>query len=176
MRRSQKGSHTFLIQISTGRRYWMFVKIRASATLKTLDDLLRDIWLNDGHASEFQIGYEIYASDDWGGGAKDMSAKLKDVLEGGLRFKMDYDYGSTTTLRFVVVSDNKKDMTVMKKSAKVLIRNMSGNFKCHVCKSVATETYVDTSYGERFVCDKCSEKLDSNCVVFPIENTPRMGM
>lgn len=62
-----------------------------------------------GHLSAFDINgvsYEIAPQDDffWGTPAKSMNYKLKSVLEKGMTFGYEYDFGSTTELMITVVN------------------------------------------------------------------------
>ena len=91
------------------RDHWLFVEIKETATLKDLDQFLRDIWLECcGHLSAFDINgvsYDVAPGDDfWGEPAKSMNYKLKSVLEKGMTFDYEYDFGSTTELMITVVN------------------------------------------------------------------------
>ncbi|MCD7777568.1 MAG: plasmid pRiA4b ORF-3 family protein, partial [Clostridiales bacterium] len=84
--------------------HWLMVEITEEATLRVLDDFLRDIWLECcGHLSSFTINgisYEECPDDDfdWGPPSRSTNIKLKKVLREGITIKYDYDFGSTTSL------------------------------------------------------------------------------
>ena len=84
--------------------YWLIVEVSENATLKELDQFIRDIWVECcGHLSAFDIGgvsYELMPETDsfWGPPAKSMNYKLKDVLTVGQTITYEYDFGSTTEL------------------------------------------------------------------------------
>ena len=69
------------------RDYWLYVEIKETATLKDVDQFLRDIWVECcGHLSAFKIGgvsYDVMPQNDffWGGTRKSMNYKLKSVLK-----------------------------------------------------------------------------------------------
>ena len=68
------------------RDYWLYVEVKETATLKDVDQFLRDIWVECcGHLSAFYIdgiSYDVAPQDDffWGKPAKSMNCKLKSVL------------------------------------------------------------------------------------------------
>ena len=94
------------------RRSGSIIDIKANATLRELDDFLRNIWLECcGHLSSFEIGrwrYVAVMSDDFFGREPDersMNARLSASLPPvGSVFSYQYDYGSTTYLRLKVVA------------------------------------------------------------------------
>ena len=108
--RAPKSTKTFLLKVE-GRfqpEYWMFLEAPATATLLNLDGFLRSTWLECcGHLSAFTIGDKTYAPD---AGAdfrefddESMEIPLADVLTPGLKFRHDYDFGSTTELMLQVL-------------------------------------------------------------------------
>ena len=91
--------------------YWMHLEITASTTLATLDQFLRDTWLECcGHLSAFEIGGVRYAidagmDDEWDMGEKSMRVRLDKVLSPGQTCSYEYDYGTTTELKLKVISE-----------------------------------------------------------------------
>ena len=87
-------------------RHWLYVRIGPRATLRTLDALLRDVWVDCcGHLSSFstdETSYESSVGDpDMGYDDREtetMDVGAADVLSeyGSLRY--EYDYGTTTEL------------------------------------------------------------------------------
>lgn len=88
------------------------------STLRALDDFLRDIWLECcGHLSRFKIGKQSFSSyPDRDLGDRSMNTKLENILNVGMQFKYEYDFGSTTYLKLKIVSE-----TDGKKRSKVKI-------------------------------------------------------
>ena len=76
------------------KAYWLYLDMSVSATLKTLDRFLRDIWLECcGHESAFFVGnYEQLSKNTMVG-----------MLRDGLKLHYEYDFGSTTELTITVV-------------------------------------------------------------------------
>ena len=119
------------------REHWLYVEIKETALLKDLDQFLRDIWLECcGHLSAFDINgvrYDVMPQDDffWGEPAKSMNYKLKSVLEKGMTFGYEYDFGSTTELMITVVNywirSNRKEKLI------ILSRNNPVETLCEEC-------------------------------------------
>lgn len=85
------------IVVDEGRNvkvYWMHVAVPLTAPLSKLDDFLRQTWLECcGHLSAFEIGGKRYASEPMDQ-EMSMRARLSEVLEVGMKFFYEYDYGS----------------------------------------------------------------------------------
>ena len=92
-------------------QYWLHLELAADIPLHTLDNFLRDIWLECcGHMSQFQIGDEYYVSS----AAKELDAhtmnfSLAKVLakggSGNAKLEYEYDFGSSANLVLKVVSE-----------------------------------------------------------------------
>src|SRR5665213_826708 len=71
-------------------RYWVYVEVRADATLRHLDAFLRKIWLECcGHLSAFSVDRHQLAMSGRAGAA---------FYSAGAKFHYEYDFGSTTAL------------------------------------------------------------------------------
>lgn len=163
--------------------YWLIIEIREDATLKELDSFLRDIWLECcGHLSSFNIGGVLYDSmpsidSFWGEPAKSMKQKLKPILEKGMTFSYEYDFGSTTDL---VISVHDYRLSYWKKDKlTILSRNNPIEFICDKChKKPATMVCTQCIYdGTGFLCDNCKKK--HKCgeeMLRNVCNSPRMGV
>ncbi len=161
--------------------YWMHIEIPADAALKTLDSFLRRTWLECcGHLSAFTIGGETFdvapEPDIWSGKKpKSMSAKLGEVLEPGMKFEHEYDFGTTTELALKVVAERQGAI----KSVQVLARNDPPDIPCAVCGKPATQVCSQCVYGgpEAWLCDKDAAKHQCGEDYFlPVVNSPRVGM
>jgi hypothetical protein len=125
--------------------YWMYVAITTETTLATLDQFLRDIWLECcGHLSAFEIAGSRYCvdetlSDDWLPRQRDMRVRLDEVLQPGQTYTYEYDFGSTTELRLKVLSEY--DAVREGKAIQVLARNDLSFRACNECNGAATFTY-----------------------------------
>jgi hypothetical protein len=101
----------FLIRRSAGD-YWLIIEANATTTLTGLDKFLRKIWLECcGHLSMFKINGIQYEptlnreADYWGEKPKSANIALGKVLDKGLSFDYEYDFGSTTYLKFKVINE-----------------------------------------------------------------------
>lgn len=88
------GSPQLLIRLRIDDRYasgyWIYVEMRADATLQHLDSLLRQLWLECcGHLSAFSVDHRALAMGKRAGSA------FQTI---GTTFHYEYDFGSTTAL------------------------------------------------------------------------------
>ena len=172
--------------------YWLIIEISENATLKDLDQFIRNIWVECcGHLSAFEIAgvrYEFLPDTDgfWGLPAKSMNHKLKDVLEVGEAATYEYDFGSTTELILKVhsyrVGGRKREKIV------ILSRNQPLEILCSQCgKNKASWVNPEGYYEENpFWCEECLEKMESDEeeseeydipeFLLPVCNSPRMGV
>ena len=110
------------------KAYWMHVAVPVTAPLSRLDDFLRHTWLECcGHLSAFEIGGKRYASDE----EMSMRARLSQVLEVGMKFLYEYDYGSTTALVLKVVA--LREQGLPKGAVQLLARNEAPRVNCRRC-------------------------------------------
>src|ERR1700730_13179956 len=107
------------------KAYWMHAAVPVTAPLSKLDDFLRHTWLECcGHLSAFEIGGTRYASDE----EMSMRARLSQVLEVGMKFLYEYDYGSTTALVLKVVA--LREQGLPKGAVQLLARNEAPQVSC----------------------------------------------
>jgi hypothetical protein len=164
--------------------YWIYLEIDAAATLKTLDQFLRDIWLECcGHLSKFDIEGRSYSVSPMAGyGERGMNIALEKVLKVGTEFQHEYDYGTPTELVLKVVGE--RTGVGGDKAFTILARNDAPVFECDRChKQPATLVCTICMYGgdEIFVCETC--KKQHTCYInekddymfLPVVNSPRMG-
>jgi hypothetical protein len=169
--------------------YWLHLQIRANAKLHRLDDFLRDIWLECcGHLSKFTIAGVEYVSydpriDPFPGeeNLRTMNARLSQVLQPGLTFLHEYDFGTTTELSLRVLSE--RAGVSSRKSLQLLARNEPLDWRCAVCGKPATVVCSMCIYTERaaWYCDDPDCQAEHRCVDdgeywLPVTNSPRVGM
>lgn len=160
--------------------YWMHLEVPANAKLEALDCFLRDIWLECcGHLSAFTIADRKYSVapmaefDD-----KSMNIKLDRVLEPGMKFFHEYDFGTTTDLMLKVVSEGESELK--DQSIQVLARNEPPAILCESCGKMATQVCTECLWsgeGKGWLCDQCAAK--HKCgeeLLLPVVNSPRVGM
>lgn len=169
--------------------FWLHLAVPADAMLRDLDQFLRDIWLECcGHLSAFTIVSTRYELDtgmvdamwkDFFGPSiptKSMSVKLYTVLQPGLKFAHEYDFGTTTNLSLKVVAEQK--MAGHSKETRVLARNTPPDIHCAKCDKPATQVCSQCIYEgpQAWLCaqharrHKCGEDM-----FLPVVNSPRVG-
>ena len=140
------------------KAYWLFIEINGSETLLSLDQFLRDIWCECcGHLSEFYInGSHFSCISDSFYAESDMNVSISDVLYDGLKFKYEYDLGSSTDLVLTVKSV--KRGKAIEDGIRLLARNNMPEEKCSVCRkrkaayiNTFVSTYDECSYVESVV-------------------------
>lgn len=153
----------------TGRyqtSYWLIIEIKETATLKELDQFIRNIWVECcGHLSAFTIDGMIYEEnhEPFGFGSrpvKNLNCRLKDVVSVGTAMNYKYDFGSTTELQIKVQAYRNGLKTG--NNLVILSRNHPPEILCSHCGKemaqwVNPEGYYD---GEPFWCEACLKKQD----------------
>ncbi|MDW7655777.1 MAG: hypothetical protein SCM11_01245 [Bacillota bacterium] len=179
----QTGFFVLLINDKYSKQYWLVVEMKDTASLKDLDQFLRDIWLECcGHLSDFEIEGVRYESsdqdsDEWMFPVKGMHIKLKKLLAPGMIFEHRYDYGSTTELTISVIAHQMGP--AKKEQLTILSRNHPTTFICDKCgKKAATAICLECIYdGTGLLCDDCRQ--DHECgedMLSEIYNSPRTGV
>jgi len=168
--------------------YWMHVEIPADATLARLDDFLRRIWLECcGHLSAFEIAGQRYSvapadedffwEDDFH--EEDFNHALREILEPGIKFDYEYDFGSTTHLTLQVISE--REGIAKGEAVQILARNDPPEILCEQCKKqpAAWVCSVCIYNDKAWYCDKCAPKHKCNKrgedYFLPVVNSPRVG-
>lgn len=188
---------TFHLAIGDAYRtdYWMHIEIEHETTLTTLDDFLRDVWLECcGHMSSFTIGDVEYvkpfseevAISGFGVERRDMEIALGAVLEDGMEFTHEYDFGTTTELSLRVVDVGygaTGDEQVQEhgyQAIRVIARNEPPEITCEACNALATTVcteHLSMREGEAWLCDGCTAEHECDEYAFlPVVNSPRVGV
>ena len=177
------GYFSLAIEGTYRKAYWLMIEVREDSKLKDLDDFLRDIWLECcGHLSLFKINGILYdddpkASMGWGISAKSMNCQLKSVLETGMTFEYEYDFGSTTELTIKVF--DYREGRWQKDKITIMSRNKPVERLCDECgEKIATVVCAECIYEDKGqLCDTC--KRDHACgeeMLMRIANSPRSGV
>jgi len=183
--KEESGGTQFIIMVDTpyASPYWMALIASPDATLRELDNMLRDVWVECcGHLSAFTIsGVEYLTSydgdlddDDGFSKSESMRIKIKRILEPGMAFKYEYDFGTTTLLRLKIVDSIIMDEP--KKSIIVVGMNNKPEAVCSECGKPAVYHYGEWD-DEQLLCKTCAsdEEVDE-CYLLPICNSPRTGL
>ena len=162
--------------------YWLHLAVRAGVTLEQLDGFLRDTWLECcGHLSAFTVRgtrYALHTHRDEYADLFDLSmdAPLGAVLQVGMRFAYEYDFGSTTRLYLKVLSA--REARKEDKPLRVLARNRAPTIPCEVCSKRATQVCpFCMDEGRGWVCGRHVDAHDCGEDIFmPVVNSPRVGV
>ena len=179
-KQSSRKKETFhlLVEGRYSPDYWLHLEVPADVKLEVLDSFLRQIWLECcGHMSAFTIEGQVYSVspmsefDD-----KSMNFRLNKVLEPGMKFYHEYDFGSTTHLALKVVSEGESELKG--KDIQVLARNEPPKILCDYCGKIATQVCTECLYSdEGWLCDGCAAQHQCDEEMFlPVVNSPRVGM
>jgi len=165
--------------------YWLHIEMRANAQLTALDNFLRGIWLECwGHLSQITIDrtYFISYDDPLGRDAdtRRMNVRLAGVLEPGMTFEHEYDFGTPTYLRLRVLDER---MGLDRRDAlRLLARNNPLDWRCAVCGKPATLVCGICIYtgNAAWYCEECQEQHlcpegYSEDYFLPVANSPRVG-
>lgn len=182
--KSRCGYFQIVIAGKYSKDYWLIVEVNENATLRELDQFLRDIWLECcGHLSEFEINgirYEVMPDQEWGWGTppKSMDYKVKNVLSVGDNFSYEYDFGSTTELILNIhsyrIGSRRSGKEIM-----ILSRNNPPEIFCSQCEENRAQ-WIDPEGvydGSLFWCEEClGEEEEEPEFLLPVCNSPRMGV
>lgn len=192
--KAKKGYFQLVLSGKYINAYWLIIEISENASLKELDEFIRDIWVECcDHLSSFEINgirYESCPNTNrfWGAPAKSMNRKVKEVFAVGGTATYEYDFGSTTELILNVHSYRVGESG--KENITVLSRNNPLGIICSQCgKNKAAWVDPQGFYdGNPFWCDEClnEENCDDNQdnlveyygpeFLLPVCNSPRMGV
>jgi len=179
-----------LVVEGTGQpEYWMHLDMPAGAELEDLDDLLRKIWVECcGHLSAFTVNEVEYVRETGGVDAmwpmifgtrkprRSMNVRAGSVLDAGLKFHYEYDFGTTTHLTLRVLSEREED--IKDRSVHILAKNDPPRIVCEMCGELATKVCAECiCEGEGWLCDKCAQEHEcGQDMLLPVVNSPRVGM
>ncbi len=174
---------TFFVMKATGRKdkdkkYWIYFEVQADMTLDTVDQFLRDIWLECcNHWSQFYISGKSYEKVPATHRNDMQSVSLKDVLKPRMKCSYTYDNGDSTELEVAITSSRKGRR--QKEPVKLIARNCPPVFLCEHCKTAPATMAVAKYLGfhETFLCEDCvtAQGLDKYDTL-PISNSPRVGV
>ncbi len=162
--------------------YWLHIEVTERTSLRNLDKFLRNAWLECcNHLSALTIQGKLYMSeltgDPWiDSHSEDMGLAIGDVVRPGMRFRYEYDFGTTTELILSVVSEH--NSYPRKEPIRLLARNSPPLMTCVACGGIATIVCGECIYVDQgWLCDKCAQSHECDQgLLLPVVNSPRVGM
>ena len=176
---SPNPSFHLFVEARNNMVYWMHLAVSVEAPLSRVDAFLRQVWLEcRGHLSAFTIAGQRYASGAMKQfGELGMGARLSRILEPGMAFPYEYDYGSPTELRLKVIG--LRDQGTTRRTVELLARNDAPQVVCERCGSQpATQIRTECAWKDQgWLCETCA--VDHDCgaeMCLPVVNSPRAGV
>jgi len=185
----EKTEEYFHLSISSVERpdFWLHVGVLTSSRLWEIDDFLREIWFySEDHLSGFTINDIQYDSTgfDWPDEKvgmfivkkamrKSMDHKISEVLEAGMEFLYEYDFGTTSRVKIKVIS--RYEDLQNNEPIKLLARNELPKYSCEKCGKSA-EVLCGEIYDLQWLCKECAKKEELLDFSIPFKNTPRVGI
>jgi len=171
------GEEIFLMKAKAGP-FWVYFDANSSSTLKDVDGFLRDLWLECcGHLSLFKINNIRYAYDPMPEfGDESMDIQLKEVLNEGIKFSHEYDFGTTTYLELECISKRNggklKDIEIIGKNNMPDLRCVCGKSAKEICSECLWEKGL-----KAMLCEDCAKKHECDEeFLLPVVNSPRFGV
>jgi len=151
---------SFLSRGMCNNQYYIYAIINPKTTFATIDNYLRNKWLNCcGHLSNFECEKKQISKR-----ATFKTYADKDII-------YEYDMGSTTTIymqKSILIKSDKEPLKTT--YLHNVLQNDPFKFNCKICDKPAS--YHDGVY--QFVCETHKDKAD-NYLLTQIVNSPRMG-
>lgn len=175
-RRKQRAFH---LVVDGGGPFVLHLFGAATATLEGLDRALRNVWLECcGHLSAFTINDVMYSVSPMDAGwreERDMDYKLGHVLESGLTFEHEYDFGTTTYLELRVIDEY--EIEAPRAPLMLLARNEMPELLCATCEERPAAYICAVCYGpEALLCETCAPEHEcGEEMLLPFVNSPRTG-
>lgn len=157
----------FLFEAEGEPRYWIVMAAHAKATLRQIDDVLRELWLECcGHMSAFYVDRREIT----------MSAVAGDVFRAGsAKVRYEYDFGSTTSLvgHFLDIRSG-----LARGPVRLLARNEPLHWLCAECAEPATVVCPYCVEADGLYCNEHAEAHEHAAEesYLPVVNSPRMGV
>ncbi|MFP4600568.1 MAG: hypothetical protein ACLFVJ_20100, partial [Persicimonas sp.] len=179
------------VSASYDSSYWLRLVASPEATLDSLDQFLRNIWLECcGHMSEFEIGGVRYEPGGGGEGwsfsppSRSTDGPIRRALPDGAEFSYVYDFGSSTHLEgrsygsVPWPAELAVDSPESTSKIVVLSRNEAPVFECAVCGEPAQWLCTECQWDdEGFLCAEHARTHDCDSYMLrPVVNSPRMGV
>lgn len=113
---------------------------------------------------------------DMGMNDEPMTSKIGNILDEGVLFTYEYDFGSTTDLALRVVGI--REGLAAKATVALLARNVPPVWKCVECGKPAT-LVIPKGWGaeeDAVFCENCADEDNDYGGLLPLINSPRTGV
>lgn len=106
-----------------------------------------------------------------------MDVELGQVLQSGLKFTYEYDFGSTTELVLKVIAEREGRLQKRKNAIQIMARNELPVVLCDTCgEKPATLIYQGWDDPDSWLCKDCARATQDLNMMLPIVNSPRAGV
>ena len=164
------------VQDAYDKDFWLDLEMNGSASLDSLDQYLRAIWLECcNHLSEFTIG-------GWGGTEIDMARKADAIFQPDLVLRHLYDFGTTSETDIKVVGA-RQGQPASQHAIVLLARNRLPPSICKECGQPAYRMCFEcleeaSESGDFYLCSQHAQDHPhaEYSELAEIVNSPRLGM
>jgi hypothetical protein len=173
-KRAPEALYHLRVQDAYDNAFWLDLEVRGSATLKTIDDYLRAIWLECcGHLSQFSVG-------GWGGREIGKQRRVDAVLQPGVELTHIYDFGTSSETRIAAV-EQRTGAPLTARPIVLMARNVMPAATCAECGGPATHLCMECLIDGAEQATLCAQHASAHPhedYGEPIElvNSPRLGM
>jgi hypothetical protein len=106
-----------------------------------------------------------------------MDVELGQVLQPGLKFTYEYDFGSTTELALKVIAEREGKNQGRKNAIQIMARNELPVVLCDICgEKPSTLMYQGWDNPDSWLCKDCARVTHDMNMMLPIVNSPRVGV
>jgi hypothetical protein len=106
-----------------------------------------------------------------------MEVESGQVLQPGLKFTYEYDFGSTTELALKVIAEREGKIQGRKNAIQIMARNELPVVPCDICgEKPATLIYQGWDDPDSWLCKDCARATQDLGMMLPIVNSPRTGV
>jgi hypothetical protein len=106
-----------------------------------------------------------------------MDVELGQVLQPGLKFTYEYDFGSTTELALKVIAEREGKNQGRKNAIQIMARNELPVVLCDICgENPSTLMYQGWDNPDSWLCKDCARVTHDMNMMLPIVNSPRVGV
>lgn len=178
-RREPGDTPYYLIRVTAADdpNYWLFLEAKKDTSLKQLDQLLQDTWMQgEGGIRLFKIGDSVCSSSRTIG-SSNLTPRLEEVVGKGDKFDYVFDLEAPTVLTLQVADEyNAKNR---RKKIEVLARNIMPKYFCVRCGKPAQMVFrldEEDMIEECTFCSQCAQQEEDAEYMEELFNSPRTGI